>query len=152
MIAFTGGMICYYTSIDDKYISLWISIPFTVSKALLDGWALEASKRLHKKNEHQIHKKYALTKLGHVRGVISGQYGAKAQIHALGELEVILTDVWLCCSGSTKTTYKKQKGIVAGYKNDINISSIDPNVKKPDLQKLLKDLQKIETTMRESES
>lgn len=149
-IAAIGGLICYLTSIDDKFLSAWISIPFTITKAVLDHWAVKIAEKQAKMSEHKIHAKYAISKVLQLReNLIKKSYPISALISALNDLESILTDVWNCCLDGAKSNFHEHKGIVSAYKTAIAQSKVDKSIN-PNISRFLVDLERIETQLRES--
>jgi len=141
--------LCFFNISGLKYLGLGVTIPFTITKAFLDGWAIEFSNKNIKKREHLVHCKYALSKISHVTTVLNNpNYENRVQAESIGELEVILTDVWKCCFEDEKSKFQEHKGLVGDYKTALQKSNFDPSIK-PNITRFIGDLHKIETFLRE---
>lgn len=148
-IAILSGYFCYNNQLFTSLLGPAITVPFTVSKAFLDGWALDISNRKVKNSSHHVHCKYALSKIPHVRAILTGNtYSITAQTASINDLEVILTDAWKSCSGIDKEQFQKFKGIVGGYKTVLYNSAVDNSIT-PNISLFISDLQTLETYLRE---
>lgn len=145
--------IVYY--IHSKYLieeKLWssgyipaFSISLLVVRVFFDEFALSASKKKSNKSAHQIHCKYAISKINHVKSILdNASYDNTTRASALKELEAIIGDICKCCMKKDRKRFKGFKGIIAGYKNDLEVSKHDKRVK-PKISNLILDLNQVET-------
>ncbi len=148
-ISLASGYVFYNTDVLKSLLSPGITIPFTFTKALLDGWAIEISSRKVKLCEHITHCKYAISKIPHVRSVLTGSYSLTAKTASINDLEVILTDAWKCCTNNDKSKFKRFKGIIGDYKTVLIKSAVDPKIS-PNISLFIDDMQKLEEYLREN--
>ncbi|MFN5847063.1 MAG: hypothetical protein ACK43K_01100 [Chitinophagales bacterium] len=147
IIAIVIGTVFYVNM--PNYFGVSLSLTFTVIKSILDGWALDFANRNLKKKEHLIHCNYALNKIKHVTTILTNsKYDDRVRVEAIGELEVILTDMWKCCFEEERTNFQEHKGLVGDYKTALQKSKFDPTIK-PNITRFIGDLHKIETYLRE---
>lgn len=148
-IALVSGYLFYSSDVLKSLLSPGITIPFTFAKALLDGWAIEIGSKKVKRCEHATHCKYAISKIPHVRAVLTGSYSLTAKTASINDLEVILTDAWKCCAKSHKIEFKRFKGIIGDYKTVLIKSAVDPKIT-PNISLFIDDMQKLEEYLREN--
>jgi len=145
-----GGFIFYNDTSLKSILGAGVTIPFTVSKGLLDGWAIEIANRKIRLKEKIVHCKYALSKISHVRNVLtSTNFPINSKALAIGDLESILTDIWKCCLDGEKPVLQQYKGIVGDYKTTLQKSVFDETIEPPIIN-FITDLQNIETYLKEN--
>lgn len=155
-VSIITGIIIFNIPLLKPFLGLGITIPFTITKSILDGWAIKINENKIKLmennikvNEQKVHSKYAISKIEHVRSVLHNSgIGIKPQSLTIGDLEVMLTDVWKCCIDDDKSKYQEFKGIVGDYKTAL-VKSIHDSSITPNISRFIDDLQKIETHLRE---